>query len=165
MKALLVGEAPSRSGDRERPHPLAGPPARTICGLAGIERADEGLDGWTLALYDHFQCENVFDRYAAATPWSVPAARERAATLRVTLSAPVVVLLGRRVAAAMGCDAAPLFEWFDFAVPARGSVVPAVVLPHPSGLNRALNDRRTRDRAGATLRMALLRAMRDPVGS
>jgi hypothetical protein len=67
----------------------------------------------------------------------------------------VMVCLGQRVAAAMfGALELPVPEphvWVstDF------DMLQAVVVPHPSGLNRVLNDPLERERVGVTLRRAL----------
>jgi hypothetical protein len=171
---LLIGEAPSRGGDRYHMFPLSGPPARVLCTLAGIPPQDEGTTygKWTWALYERFECENLFERYAEAEPWSVPRARERAALRKPDLTGRVVLLLGRRVQAAFGVEGD--FHTWTTVVQAADlrSVAPApgmcatvefsvaaiyrvAAIPHPSGLNRALNDPAERERCGATLRQAM----------
>lgn len=156
-KPLLLGEAPSRGGDRYHFFPLSGPPARTLCTLAGISPEPEGstYGRWTWALYERFECRNLFERYAQAEPWSVPRAREQACELEADLRSRVVVCLGRRVQAAIlaAVDAdrdAAFHEWLT--TPDATSLVS---IPHPSGLNRALNDPAERERCGETLRSAL----------
>lgn len=166
---VLIGEAPSRLGDRYYRIPLSGRPARVLCTLAGIPPQEEGstYGRWTWALYERFECANLFERYAQATPWSVPRARERADALRDELAGRVVVCLGRRVHAAVwqasrlavyGNAAGDAPEFHSFA-PLRLAVgkplAHVVAIPHPSGLNRALNDPAERERCGATLRAAL----------
>lgn len=134
--------------------PLSGAPARVLCQLAGIPSQEGGTAGgkWTWALYDHFDTENLFRRYADATPWSVPKARQRARLLDTN---EVNILLGRKVAEAFDVDA-PYFEWGE--LPA-GQLV--VVVPHPSGLNRKLNEEQMRRLTGATLRDAMAKARGD----
>lgn len=61
--------------------------------------------------------------------WSVTRARERASELLVTHPDDIFVLLGRRVATAVGLAAAPLFS-------RQGRFV---LLPHPSGRCREWN--------------------------
>lgn len=240
-RPLLLGEAPSRTGDRYYRFPLSGAVAERTCRLAGIAPQPEGsrYGVWTWALYDHFECHNVFRRYADATPWSVPSARD---TVRLRIDqlrdsevhpvdsrpgepqtqAPVIVCLGRKVQRAVhaalgsevplttslpsgawsdthggdfGCWAAP----WDVSVPRarrtcsdcgyqpfseldvtpclvdlrsgrhdlvdvvehRGWAPWVVTIPHPSGLNRLLNDPDTRARCGATLRRAMFLADMD----
>lgn len=154
---ILLGEAPSRGGDRFRMLPLSGRPAMVLCRLAGIPPDADGSTWgrWTWALYDRFECRNLFYSYADATPWRVPAARGKAVEVASELAGRVVVCLGRRVHAAV-CDALELgpplgfHEWIS-ATDATG----VVAIPHPSGLNRLLNEEAERDRCGATLRLAL----------
>lgn len=156
---LLLGEAPSRGGDRYWMFPLSGRPARVLCTLAEIPPQDEGstYGRWTWALYERFECRNLFERYAQAEPWSVVRAREAAGPIAVALEGGrIVVCLGRRVHAAV-CSALDLgppldpHEWVTVA-PTGASVV---AVPHPSGLNRVLNDPAEREALGATLRRAL----------
>lgn len=237
-RPFLIGEAPSKRGDAYHRFPLSGPPARVLCQLAGIPPQDGGTTygRWTWALYDHFRCRNLFDRYADATPWSAPRARDRArallapleaervtsavvppgeghpqeefyrqvsgspSVLRITVNPPpVIVCLGRRVQlavfGALDGDIVPARSrpgawgtlFGDFGVWAKpwqihtpiacaGCIgqrgrdcrvcsgtgrlpqrwAPHVVtIPHPSGLNRLLNDAATRQRCGDVLRDAL----------
>lgn len=73
--------------------------------------------------------------------WSAPAARARAARVVEERPESVIVMLGRRVAAAFGresMDAATRDGRF-------------VAIPHPSGLNRAWNDRTLVPRVRALL--------------
>lgn len=159
MSALptLVGESPSRTGDRYHRFPLSGAPARTLCQCAGWPPDGPGthLRDWTWALYARFTTVNVFPRYADATPWSAPAARERAAAIVYRAMQEedqlTFVLLGRRVAAAfdMG-DVEPyeIVERRSLAYVAR-----LVAIPHPSGRNLLLNSSDERERIGATLRL------------
>lgn len=88
-RAILLGEAPSKRGDAYHHFPLSGPPARVLCQLAGIPPQEDGstYGRWTWALYDHFRCRNLFERYDDATPWSAPAARDRARLLLAELEA------------------------------------------------------------------------------
>jgi uracil-DNA glycosylase len=159
---LLLGESPSRSGDAYYRFPLSGRVARTLCELAGIPPDEEGTTygRWTWALYARFECRNLFQRHAQATPWSVPAARARAITLTAALCGDVVVCLGRRVHAAVyGAlgEAPPGFHVWE-TIPLLGDedALRVVAVPHPSGLNRLLNDPAERARVGETLRAVRL---------
>lgn len=155
---LLLGEAPSRTGDRYHMFPLSGAVARTLCTLAGIPPVEGGTryGQWTWALYDRFECDNLFERYADATPWSAPQARLRWEGLRDEAISgeglwPAVVCLGRRVQAAVTPITAglPFHEW------RYAPTTSFVTIPHPSGLNRLLNEWAERERCGVTLRTAL----------
>lgn len=190
MKPILLGEAPSKGGDRFHMLPLSGPPARVLCKAAGIPPQPEGstYGRWTWALYDAFDCRNLVERYADASPWSAPRARERAAEMlaEVEHRAPVVIVcLGRKVQRAMG-DAlgfravrlhgkadggwgGNLFGSFgvwaapwQIRTPVHGQPPEwapwLVTIPHPSGLNRLLNDPNVRDRLGQVLGEARLKA-------
>jgi hypothetical protein len=108
---ILLGEAPSRAGDQFHAFPLSGRPAKVLCELAGIPPQPEGTryGRWTWALYEHFDCRNLIERYADATPWPTVAARGLAVELlddlkaeHVTVKpAPVIVCLGRKVQTAV----------------------------------------------------------------
>jgi hypothetical protein len=150
-RPLLIGEAPSRQGDRYWRFPLSGNPARVLCQLAGIPPDPEstGPGKWTWALYEHFNCVNLIERYADAEPWSAPRAREVARAFKLR---PVNLLLGRRVAVAFRLEDEPLFRWADIGQGRR-----AVCLPHPSGLNRKLNDPGMREEMGRVLREVIKR--------
>lgn len=157
LRPLLVGEAPSRGGDRYHSFPLSGPPARVLCQLAGVPPDPDGstYGRWTWALYDRFECVNLIERYAQAEPWSVVRARQHAVALRGRLEGRVVVCLGRRVHQAVMdsfyLGEEPFHQWVTFAP----YTTRLVGVPHPSGLNRALNDPAERERCGDTLRAAL----------
>lgn len=164
LPPLLIGEAPSKGGDRYHMFPLSGPPARVLCTLAGIPPQPEGstYGRWTWALYEAFECRNLIERYRDADPWSVPRTRETAEALLPELPGRVVVMLGRRVQAAIlgahgvdGSDIPSFHEWNTPHLVVGEKPSFTVAIPHPSGLNRALNDPAERARCGETLREAL----------
>lgn len=133
-RPILLGEG--RGGDRFYHFPLYG--------------------RWTWALYERFECRNLFERYAQAEPWSVPRARERAREIERDLDGRVVVCLGRRVQATV-YDALDIPREYAqvFHSWVTNAVVQVVAIPHPSGLNRALNHPVERERCSETLRVAL----------
>jgi uracil-DNA glycosylase len=167
MKPLLIGEMPSRSGDRYYAFPLSGAVAQTLCQMAGIPPQAEGTryGKWTWALYDAFDCVNAIERHL---PWDSDAAAEhlRETFARASSEYEVVVLLGRRAQsgyvrmtfpAESAVSKLGYFEWaVDLNSPtARRQVV---VIPHPSSLNRAYNSQHARWRAGIELQAAITMA-------
>lgn len=154
---MLIGEAPARGKDRYQAWPLSGRPAQVLCQMAGIEPHEDGTHWgrWTWALYDHFECRNLFQTYTLATPWRVGAAREQAVRIRGDLYGRVVVCLGRRVHAAVSqaLELWPPADFHDWRSFPNGAGV--VAIPHPSGLNRLLNEDAERRRCGETLRLAM----------
>lgn len=153
-RPLMLGESPSKSGDRYWQFPLSGAVARTMCRAAGWDPDGPAsrLGSWTWALYARFECRNVFERHRHATPWSAPRARARWEEIvqDESLAWPVVVCLGRRVqAAVLGHNETPYHEWTH-----NVFGVGFVTIPHPSGLNRLLNDPAERAMLGQTLRFA-----------
>jgi hypothetical protein len=164
VKPLLVGEMPSRSGDRYWEFPLSGAVAQAMCQMAGIPPQSEGsrYGRWTWALYDRFDCGNAIERYQA---WDVTAG---ASCLREGIQGDheVVVLLGRRPQEAYVAmtepaespvDGADFYEWVvDPNSPTGRREV--VVIPHPSSLNRMYNSDGNRRRAGEVLREAMDKA-------
>jgi hypothetical protein len=151
-RAWLIGESPSRTGDRYWRFPLSGAPAKTLCQCADFPPDGDGkhLRDWSWALYSRFRTVNLFQRHAEATPWSTLAARERGRDRLerlVAWDASCAVLLGRRVGGAFGLDTRPYFEWTT-------AGLPLVVIPHPSGRNLLMNDAKVREWVGKTLRAA-----------
>jgi uracil-DNA glycosylase len=164
VKPLLVGEQPSRSGDRYYMTPLSGAVAQTLCQMAGIPPQEEGsrYGVWTWALYENFSCLNAMERHQ---PWD---SQKAAAHLREEIESDdeVVVLLGRRAQSAYCAMNQPaettiaklhFYQWrVDLSSPtARREVV---VIPHPSSLNRMYENPRDRERAGKILRQAMEKA-------
>lgn len=164
MKALLVGEMPSRAGDRFYSFPLSGAVAQTLCQMAGVPPQTEGTryGRWTWALYEAFGCVNALKRHQ---PWSseVAAARLRSA---VEDDREVVVLLGRRPQEAYALMTEPAtssvnaLEFYKWVVDGNSPTGrrQVVVIPHPSSLNRTYNDPTERRRAGKILCEAMDKA-------
>jgi hypothetical protein len=153
VKPLLIGEAPSRTGDAFAMFPLSGRPAEVLCRAAGIPPQSEGTryGRWTWALYERFTCVNLIKRYGQAYPWDASAARLRARALLAGRSYPVVVGLGRRVGKALEVTVG-FGEWEE----RDGMLI--TTAPHPSGLSRAMNDPATRALLGGVLQDAQDRA-------
>lgn len=126
MRPLLVGEAPCPAGNTE---PFDGPSGRRLALILGVGHAE------LLATTDRL---NLLDSWpgACGKGSAFPAAEARAAAAVALALAPhrTLLLAGRRVAAAFGLRALPYLRW---AVLGRRRVA---VLPHPSGVNRWLND-------------------------
>lgn len=167
---ILLGEAPSKSGDKYHMFPLSGAVAETLCKLAGIPPlAGESRYGqWTWALYDHFECENLIERWPGAqgrgAAFPLDVARPLAfAKAEHEMEARVVVLLGARL---RDLFEVPIFyEWQTYVQVweedrKRGfrSECMVAAIPHPSGLNRMLNGGAEREKAGQVLRDAMTRA-------
>lgn len=152
-RPLLLGEAPNRPDSLGEVFPLSGVVAERLCKLAGIPplEGESRYGQWTWALYEAFQCRNLYERHGEAYPWSKPAAADRASQIADQFP-PVVVLLGRRVAAAFDFED---LAWGEWARTAQGS---GVVLPHPSGRNLLYRDEEFRALAGRVLNEAIERA-------
>lgn len=149
---MILGEAPSKSGDRYYLAPLSGEVGKRLCTWAGITPLEKGSEygKYYWALREHFELRNLLERYpgprgkGAAFP--AAAARRARLALEPELRGRIVVLLGRRLA--------HLFDmpgvFFQWRAPA-GGVAGMVVIPHPSGLNQVYDDRGARDAAGRVL--------------
>lgn len=150
-RPLIVGEAPARTTPPGS-LPLSGRPAVVLCQAAGIDPGPTG--DCRDALARRYDLANLLGSWPgpSGVGAALPAAEARDAADRLDLTDRVVVLLGRRVAAAVGVQQLAFFDWRtrDLPVPARA----LVVVPHPSGLNRHLNDPRVRDALGRALRRA-----------
>lgn len=179
---LLVGEAPSRSGDRYWMIPLSGAVAERLLEMAQISRERE-TNGKVVAAYwtltEHFDTMNLIERYpgpqgkGAAFPMEQARAAldEQWGEIRTY---PVVVLLGARLPMAFDIGAGyPFYEWCWYDrrddgpsptvasgdVPVEAQVgIQVVSIPHPSKLNRMYEDPAELERAGAVLREAIVRA-------
>lgn len=170
MNPLLVGESPSRSGDRYWRFPLSGAVAQTLCQFAGIppQKGGSRYGRWTWALYDVFDCVNAVERYPVG-PWPSQEAAEHLREAMQEASEPyeVVVLLGRRAQQAYVDMQAPaltpvedagFYRWVvDGESPTGRRHV--IVLPHPSALNRVYNSAAARQKAGRYLREAITKAV------
>lgn len=144
MKPLLVGESnPYQQDERmamryalhpDPPHASGG----RLCFLV------MGLDDATYL--------RSFDRVDLCHPkWSLPAARARAADLvAARSSSDVIVLCGSKVASAFGVPYSPFTVFGADHATLGGPRL--VVLPHPSGLNRAWHEPGAFDRARDVLR-------------
>lgn len=132
-----MGEAPCRKGGE----PFTGRAGKVLEELAGFPPRRE------------FDCVNLLQSWpgAAGKGSAFPAHDARvaaAAMLAVIPQGRVVVLAGKRVAAAFGIRNPEFLRWY-----AVGGCVLGV-LPHPSGINRWLNDPMNRRAAGHFLRTA-----------
>lgn len=163
---LLLGECPSKSGDRYHHFPLSGAVGQRLCEFAGIPPESEGsrYGKWYWALLEHFDCLNAIERHGDSVPWDQKRAWDRWFDYLKELEdeelPPAVIALGRRAAATIGLGSDLYWgEWRR--VPLRVELlddrleVPATVLPHPSTRNLLYNDLAMRERAGAVLRQAM----------
>lgn len=165
-RPLLLGESPSKVGDRYYHFPLSGRPAERLLRFAGIEREREsdqrvsrlGLKGreklvaayWTLT--EHFDTLNVLERWPGER-WPEQAAHDRwARYVEEEGWLKVLVCVGARAAKAVYLGHRDWFEWDTY------GETWGVKIPHPSGLNHLYNDEANRERAGEVLREAIERA-------
>lgn len=167
MRALILGEAPSRTGDRYWRFPLSGAVGQRLCTWAGLEPDPDGTryGRYYWPLREAFDLENLIERYpgakgrGAAFPPAVARGIVTAGVRERRWEGRTVVLLGRRLMDAFGLAGHPFHKWTRAAVgghSTRGADV--VGIPHPSGLTRAYNDPEAREAASETLREALRRA-------
>lgn len=158
---LLLGEAPSRTGDRYWMFPLSGAVAQSLCEMAGIPPQPGGTryGQWTWALYEHFDCQNLFERYqgpkGVGADFPAEPARRLGEAILPSLGGRVVVALGARLPLALGLGQANFYHWGCSAIE---PIFQFVAIPHPSGLNRRYNSYAERERAGAVLRESMQRA-------
>lgn len=134
-RIVIVGEAPSRSSDPNRP--FDGASGRTLAALAGLSGYEE--------LRRRTELRNVLSRWPGTghagekgSRFPIPRARRAAAKMRFE-DGSVVLLMGKRVSRAFGMR---FEEYFDWKVALRGTgggVVWFSCVPHPSGCNRWFN--------------------------
>ena len=155
MKPLLIGEAPSRTGDPYWRHPLSGNPSIWLCRALGLDLPKERRDR-VLAAYMHlrrrFDVVNVLERYPGAK-WPDLEAAEAATKLDLT-GRRHVVLLGRNVARAVGFRHHTEAEFFT-SLHAGGSGTTFHFAPHPSRRSHVWNDPENERRLGELLRSTL----------
>lgn len=131
-RTFLIGQAPSRTSDPSRP--LSGLSGARLAELAGVERLD-----------DVFEVRNVLRRFPGRSGGSdsFPLAEARSAGefIRAEIRGRRAILLGRKVALALGFPGLVPLVWFEDSDFVRGEDATEVAyLPHPSGLNRFWND-------------------------
>jgi uracil-DNA glycosylase len=174
-RPFLLGEAPSRSGDRYYRFPLSGAVGQRLAEWAGLEPDKSGTryGRWYWPLNSAFELRNLLERYPGSMPGggaALPMIPARCAWARLLpdLSGRVVVLLGARL---RDMARAPReFGVWGPGVPLRqpgleegygledGVSMQVVAIPHPSGLNRSYNDPAQEALASRVLREALARA-------
>lgn len=163
MRPIIIGEGPSRSGDRYHQFPLSGQVGKRLCTWAGIEplernrfmTSDYARYYW--ALHDRFELHNFFDRFPQ--DWSprvtAPMFRE---DWDPVLYDRVVVLLGVRVQTVFRYAAftrgSEFFRW-EKCGGFEGRRCWVVTVPHPSGLNRLYNSKDVEEQTGKVLRRAM----------
>lgn len=142
---LLLGEAPGSGGGTR--DPLGARTARRLADLAGWPPERGESDPYRAALARRFELRNLLARNPGKVGKGAafPLGDARLAAAALDLDGRTVIALGKRVAAALGIPT-DYFEWRSV----RGARV--VVVPHPSGINRVLNDAATREATGAILR-------------
>lgn len=149
-KAIIVGQAPSRSSDPDRP--LDGTSGRRLANLLGLT-VDE--------MMQRFKCINLIDFYPGRSPegkgdnFPRDEARVAAQKLSITLSGHRVICLGREVARAFGLHNSPWMKWRRVQGPV--AEMWAAAFPHPSGVNKWWRDEDNEKRAGEWLRDVLMR--------
>lgn len=153
-RPLILGEAPSRSGDRYWMCPLSGAVGERLARWAGVEPDPDGsrYGRWYWPLVEVFELRNLLERYpgpagrGAALPTGP--ARQAWVDLLPELTGRTVVLLAARIPAVAGLPTY-FYAWQRPSWCAR-----AVVLPHPSTLNRIYDDPDAHTRAATVLRAA-----------
>lgn len=148
MKALIVGQAPARSGDGT---PFSGPSGRRLCQLLEVPSLDE-LRQW-------FDLDNLITHQlpqrsdGRGDMFHVKRAEDRAKEIiQNSPSGRIIVACGRQVWAAFGCDLS--IPWFGRMVRAnpRGEPVELRLFPHPSGVSHFWNEPENVQRARDALK-------------
>lgn len=139
VKTVLVGQAPSRTSEPDRP--LSGMSGKRLAGLLRMTEAELSASFCRINLVDEFPGKNgKGDAFPAAEARTKALLlMKRYAGRRVTL-----VLAGKKVAGAFGLRGRDYFERGRFhEFPNIGFVT----VPHPSGVNRWWNDAGNRRKA------------------
>lgn len=144
---LLLGEAPSKSGDEFYKVPLSGAVGVRLAKWSGVVPEDlpaSDYSGHYLPLRKAFECRNLIKRYPGAQGRGASFPRDLARPaweeLLPTLDDRTVVLLGSRLFFLTGLatpgGGALFFRWFTPNWCAR-----VAAIPHPSGLNGMYADK------------------------
>jgi uracil-DNA glycosylase len=165
LKPLILGEAPSKSGDSYWQFPLSGEAGRRLHEMAGLRTQPGGstYGQYYWPLQREFDLANIIERYPGPGRGSgaaFPRNQAKAGLFRLITEGElpagrVVVCLGRRVLKLLVPGELPFYTWVKIN---NGLVLAGI--PHPSGLTRSYNDKREWDAAGRTLRGAIQRAKR-----
>lgn len=138
-RLLLIGQAPSRSGDPSRP--LEGRIGRMLAELAGIS-----LDGYMKLTERTNLLGEWLGKAGKGDSWDALAARERASELEQVFPDREAILLGRNVARAFGLGDLPWLTWTE---KFGGKLA---LVPHPSGIVMWWNSAANRSAASAFLK-------------
>lgn len=163
MKPIIIGEGPSKSGDRYYRFPLSGQVGKRLCTWAGIEPLDRDASmtseyaRWYWALAEQFDLRNFYERWPQDWTPSLALAHLQREWLD-EVRGEVVVLCGLRVQTVFRLSG--LFRSGAFFVWEREPYhkTQFVTIPHPSGLNRLYNEEEVKARTGEVLREAIDRA-------
>lgn len=147
MNVYVYGQAPSRSSDPARP--LSGRSGKLLADLAGFRGPD-----WYDRLAEHFELRNLLGVYPGEAQHgkgdAAPGGPMREAANRAWLDLAAgdrLVVLGRVVALAFQLRDLEYLTWSE-----RSAGVRAILLPHPSLVNRRWNDEAERRRVSRLLR-------------
>jgi uracil-DNA glycosylase len=172
-RPLLLGEAPSRSGDQYWRFPLSGAVGKRLAEWSDLTPEPGGTQygRWYWPLCEVFEPRNLLERWPGAQGRGAAFPLELAGPawdgLLPTLQGRVVVLLGARLRALVGLPRefgvwAPGVSEHrskmcaDEVLTPEGIAVTIAAIPHPSGLNSAYDDP-----ANARLARRVLREARD----
>ena len=147
-KLVLVGQAPSRSGDPTRPL-AGGPVGKKLAALFGAT-----LDEYVERTERHNLLGKWPGRAGKGDCFPMSRAKQAAGVLCEALGGRDVIFVGKNVAAAFGIRKATYLSWALFCDEASGASFEAAVVPHPSGINRWWNDPKNRRAARAFMRRA-----------
>lgn len=163
MRVLIVGEAPSRTGDTDAP--LSGKCGVRLCKLMGMP----GYDYPTLSA--EFALTNLLGSQEPSSTgkgdaYDLPKAVLAARSMRHLLKTDhrLTVLLGKRVARAF-LERTKLPPWYQTIWDHQhGHISPVVVVPHPSGISHYWNSRpNVKAATGWWTRLRELNLSADPV--
>lgn len=149
---VLVGQAPSMSGDPRRP--LEGASGRKMASLLGMTFDEYLRNTHRVNIFKNHQ-----GRLAKGDKFPLDRAKKKTMRLQVPAGAAVVLLLGKNVAAAFGIRNAQFFDQ-RYMWPRNSSrIIEVRVVPHPSGVSRWWNEPENR-RTAARRFAEIVRAAR-----
>lgn len=150
MKPLIVGEAPSRTGDKYWIFPMSGLISQRFCEWADIPPLEEGtrFGRYYWALREQFDLQNLLPHYPGPG-WPADQVVPAVEALKPELKGRAVVLCGRRLAGSLGLGDTVRHAFISV----HGAEVAWIY--HPSGRTRQYNSPAERAAAGNTLKRAM----------
>ena len=149
MKLLFVGQAPSKETDGQPP--FIGKCGKFLAELLGTTQEQMLQEHDFINILDNWPGKGI-----TGDKFPMQEAKIAARKKLSIMEGRTCVLLGRNVATALGCKQFQYFWWYEIHDPVDFDICvvkQAIIIPHPSGVNRHWNKEENRLIATKFLRM------------